>query len=292
MNRLRGFFILAISISLATSVMAQNRQGRWLYRNMVDTTIVRCWNDTLCTMHFPPGCIGMMYPESMYCRMDILPLDSLHHPYDSTFIGWCRIMMGQDSMHFNIMNCDSMNINHMMQFQRSLRCRLHWDSLRCDSTRRHWRPTGVQGWNGSNWVTISGVTWEGNTALFVATQLYSAFAFVGTPSGPTGVAEEQLNPVSFALAQNYPNPFNPSTTIGFSISEPSVVNISVFNPLGQRVRLLVSKLVAAGTHLAVWDGKNDVHQSLVSGVYFYQLTAVPTSGKKVFMQSKKMILMK
>ena len=41
-------------------------------------------------------------------------------------------------------------------------------------------------------------------------------------------------PEKYELFQNYPNPFNPITTIRFAVSKESLVNLSVFNILGEK----------------------------------------------------------
>ncbi|MBN2410225.1 T9SS type A sorting domain-containing protein [candidate division KSB1 bacterium] len=94
-------------------------------------------------------------------------------------------------------------------------------------------------------------------------------------------------PAEFALQQNYPNPFNPSTTISYQLNKSSVVKLSVFNTLGQKVRVLVSDIRQnAGTHSVQWDGLDDSHKLVSSGFYFYRLEA----NNQVL--TKKMLLMK
>jgi hypothetical protein len=65
---------------------------------------------------------------------------------------------------------------------------------------------------------------------------------------------------------NYPNPFNPETTIRFAVQEGQQVRLSVFNLMGQRVKMLVDGHLEAGQHEARF-----VAQDLPSGTYFTRL---------------------
>lgn len=73
------------------------------------------------------------------------------------------------------------------------------------------------------------------------------------------------------LGRNYPNPFNPQTAIEFTLNKETDVEISIYNSKGQRVKTLKNRFMPAGTHKAVWNGKDDNGNSLSSGVYFYRL---------------------
>jgi len=88
---------------------------------------------------------------------------------------------------------------------------------------------------------------------------------------PGDVSVESPRPKSFALNGNYPNPFNGSTTINYTIPNLSIVTLSVYNCMGQKIRSLHSGLQAAGSHTAVWNGTNDHGESVSSGIYFSRL---------------------
>ena len=93
---------------------------------------------------------------------------------------------------------------------------------------------------------------------------------------------------AFELWQNYPNPFNPLTTISFALPHRSHVTLTVFDGLGRRAALLADGQMDAGYHEVKFDAS-----TLSSGVYFYQLSANPTSGSgKLLTQIKKMVLVK
>jgi hypothetical protein len=94
-------------------------------------------------------------------------------------------------------------------------------------------------------------------------------------------------PDLYSLSQNYPNPFNPSTTIKFSLSSDSKVNISVFNILGQRVSELLNETRSAGNYEITFDARK-----LSSGVYLYRIDASGMDGKLNYSNTRKMILMK
>ena len=87
-----------------------------------------------------------------------------------------------------------------------------------------------------------------------------------------------LTPKETAVLPNYPNPFNPETWIPYHLSEPRKVHISIYAADGRLVRVLSLGHQAAGIYdsrgrAAYWDGRNDLGESVASGVYFYTLTA-------------------
>jgi hypothetical protein len=101
-----------------------------------------------------------------------------------------------------------------------------------------------------------------------------------------------LIPADYALQPNYPNPFNPQTTISYQLPLTSRVEIDIYNTLGQRVRSLVARQVAAGTHQVSWDGCNDTGQQLSSGIYIATFSARAVNSDKQYQQSQKLLLTK
>ncbi len=98
----------------------------------------------------------------------------------------------------------------------------------------------------------------------------------GVPAEITSVESiTDAVPTSITLAQNYPNPFNPSTTIEYTLSAHSNVELSVYNLQGQRVATLFNGPQSQGTHTAIFDASR-----LPSGVYVYQLLADDLSVMK------------
>ena len=85
-------------------------------------------------------------------------------------------------------------------------------------------------------------------------------------------------PENTDLLHNYPNPFNPETWIPYQLAEPAEVILRIYAVNGTLVRTLALGYQPAGiyqtrTRAAHWDGKNDLGESVASGVYFYTLTA-------------------
>ncbi len=98
----------------------------------------------------------------------------------------------------------------------------------------------------------------------------------------TGAAEEGASPpTEYSLGQNAPNPFNPSTTIGFELPRRGLVELGVYDLLGQRVALLANGTLPAGYHERRWGA-----QGLASGVYLYRLEA------EAFVETRKLTLLR
>ena len=131
------------------------------------------------------------------------------------------------------------------------------------------------------------------TSLNVATSAtdVSGGQLILTPQGTTGVGRQPAAPSAFTLSQNYPNPFNPSTRITFTLAAQSNVTLRVFNVLGQEIATLQSGAMTAGTHDAIWSGKDNAGRSVASGVYFYRLNATSINGQ-TFNSIRKMVLLK
>jgi hypothetical protein len=93
-------------------------------------------------------------------------------------------------------------------------------------------------------------------------------------------------PQTFTLFQNQPNPFNPETQINYYLPRACQVKLTIYNLLGQTLRVLFDSYQEAGMQTLIWNGKDNQSVSLSSGIYFYRLQA----GDLV--QTRKMSLLK
>lgn len=90
-----------------------------------------------------------------------------------------------------------------------------------------------------------------------------------------GAVDDEQIASSFHLNQNYPNPFNPSTTIGYYITKPGNVELSIFDVSGRKIRTLYQGFRGRGEYKENFDAKG-----LASGIYFYRMTQGKTSVTK------------
>ena len=100
-----------------------------------------------------------------------------------------------------------------------------------------------------------------------------------------------LIPEETALLHNYPNPFNPETWIPYQLAESAEVTLTIYDMNGHLVRRLAVGYQAAGMYrsrsrAAYWNGRNQLGESVASGLYFYTLTA----GE--FTATRRMLILK
>lgn len=86
------------------------------------------------------------------------------------------------------------------------------------------------------------------------------------------VAEQPTtSPSGNTLKQNRPNPFGDATRIDYSITEAGVVNLTIFNLSGTRIRELIAAFVQPGSYTVEWNGKDDDGNDMPAGLYLYIL---------------------
>lgn len=124
------------------------------------------------------------------------------------------------------------------------------------------------------------------------------FNYKCTPHGFTGVINVNpssgildepgldLVPASASLSQNSPNPFNAATQIEYTLDRDGIVQLAVFNILGQRVATLENSFQPAGNHITIWDGRDDDGRDIPSGIYFARMTTSDAA------MTRKMVLLR
>jgi len=100
-----------------------------------------------------------------------------------------------------------------------------------------------------------------------------------------GIGAAKLGAGKFAV-RAFPNPFNPSTTLEYTLPEASRASVAIYNALGRRVRALFDGEQTMGTHLLLWNGRDDADLLVPSGVYLFRVKA----GEQI--ETGRLILMK
>ncbi|MCK4306852.1 right-handed parallel beta-helix repeat-containing protein [candidate division WOR-3 bacterium] len=95
-------------------------------------------------------------------------------------------------------------------------------------------------------------------------------------------------PKRYSLSQNYPNPFTQKTIIEFRVqsSELKDLQLQIYDLVGRLVKSFPIHDSQFAIHKVTWDGKNNLGESVNSGIYFYKLKV----GDE-FSQIKKLLLL-
>ena len=100
------------------------------------------------------------------------------------------------------------------------------------------------------------------------------------------LSDVRNTPDKFKLNQNYPNPFNPVTTLEYELPKKGLVNITIYDMLGNVINHLVNEVQSSGYKAIQWNATDNQGRPVSAGVYLYTIEA----GE--FRQTKKMILLK
>jgi len=97
-----------------------------------------------------------------------------------------------------------------------------------------------------------------------------------TYGNPNEIEQHQLTiAYDFNLYQNYPNPFNSTTTIKYSVSVNSYVEIIVYDIQGCKVDEIYKGQQNSGEYKILWNA-----EYLNSGIYFIEMSSIQYSSVK------------
>lgn len=125
-----------------------------------------------------------------------------------------------------------------------------------------------------------------------STRYHESSGFLAGGGIVSGVSEnisEEI-PKAFELLQNYPNPFNPETSIRFDLPVSGDVEFMVYDLSGRVVYHVQEQGKSPGSYEIRWNGQDQNHAALSSGVYLYRIEVRGRDGH--FQDVKKMIFMK
>lgn len=96
----------------------------------------------------------------------------------------------------------------------------------------------------------------------------------------TSVQDDFQAPAAMNLGSCYPNPFTSNTKMQLELPAAGMVELSIYNLKGQKVRSLDPLPLDAGSNTLSWDGKDDAGHSLANGIYFLRVA----NGKAIRVQ--------
>ncbi len=70
-----------------------------------------------------------------------------------------------------------------------------------------------------------------------------------------------------------PNPFSARTVLQFTLPQAGYVNLTIYDPTGRSVKVLVAGRQPQGFSRIIWDGSDGDNQMVAPGIYFCRLSA-------------------
>lgn len=107
-----------------------------------------------------------------------------------------------------------------------------------------------------------------------------------TCSSPyVSLAEEYRPPfASRTVLYGRPNPFGTRVSIGYHVVEPVMVDVSIYDIAGQRVKTLIHETQIVGAYVIGWDGSGESGRPAADGVYIVRLNRGDIVDEKILVR--------
>ena len=90
-------------------------------------------------------------------------------------------------------------------------------------------------------------------------------------SDGTVTAVETQSPESPPSIRAAPNPFRTDSALRFSLPQPEVAEVAIYDAAGRLVRRVYRGLLEQGSHSLSWDGRNQIGTAVASGLYLMRV---------------------
>ncbi|MEO0091239.1 MAG: T9SS type A sorting domain-containing protein [candidate division WOR-3 bacterium] len=103
---------------------------------------------------------------------------------------------------------------------------------------------------------------------------------------PTGIIEDISNEFTNVTSLNTPNPSRRDVRISFNLSQPSKINLRIYDAAGRLVKTLIDSHLSEGTYNFIWNRTDENNREVAEGIYFY---TIETESSRL---TKKLIITK
>ncbi len=134
--------------------------------------------------------------------------------------------------------------------------------------------TSTYGWDNQDWgrcieqTDDGGYIIVGDTYTSLSTGEYDIYVI--KLDSETGVKSKNTKYTNTVNIKNYPNPFVSNTNIFLSIDKDYIINLSIYDIRGQKVKNIINKHLSSGNYNFIWNGRNSSGNLMKPGVYFYK----------------------
>jgi flagellar hook assembly protein FlgD len=138
---------------------------------------------------------------------------------------------------------------------------------------------GMVGATNSEGIQMSGIAGQAAIGKVTTTSeingdIYDLYQGFWVPDHKTQVGVEEQISYSQDL-MNYPNPFTQTTTIKYTLPGYAMVQLRIYDLVGNVVGTLVNTTQTEGQHEIAWNGRDEAGNEMSSGSYIYELSVRP-----------------
>ena len=270
-----------------TSSWHRNFGGAWIYRNMNQHKMIHVMHDSTSGFKISNGWFvnnqGDKNPlDSVFCQiLDLFP-ENVPYANQERILAAYEIGLFKPN-HQNMLAIGD-SIGGQIGFTHQIRYTFRYQDKNIENSNIQENNLCVKIWNfqKGQWEIVENAVFDyDQNVVYFDLNIIPGLIIISEAIATATADFHVKQPEEFQLMQNYPNPFNSRTKIEFYLVEGSMIEISLYNTLGEKVSTILNAQILPGLHTV-----NIELNDLPSGVYYYILKTA--TGQAI----RKMVLLK